>query len=421
MREPEATQGLALQVAVVGSGPSGCYVTQFLTKADPRIHVTVLDRLPVPFGLVRYGVAADHQGTKAVTRQFERVFDSPRVRFAGNVALGRDVTLDDLEASFDAVVLATGLHEDRPLELPGAGLPGVVGAGTVTRFLNGHPDEDGEGLALGRDVVVVGAGNVAVDVVRLIAKAPEHYEGSDMDDDAHRQLASQVSSITLIARSSAADAKFDRAMIRELGDIDGAEIDVHGLTPDAVDPKSETVRALVADASPGRVRITLRFQTTPVEIVGEERVEGLRVRAASGESLIPADTIVTAVGFTGESAGPPIDRVHSVGWARRGPVGTIPDNRADAKQVAADVLATLDVVAAGATPRPGFDGLPKPARDRAVGIEQWRQIDAYELASADPRRVRRKIRTWAGLLGQRRDHEPAMAASRPDDNEGTDS
>ncbi|WP_157811339.1 FAD-dependent oxidoreductase [Microbacterium lacus] len=419
MREPEVPSGRIPQVAVVGSGPSGCYVAQFLTKTDPRVHVTVFDRLPVPYGLVRYGVAADHQGTKAITRQFERVFDSPRVRFAGNITLGHQVTVEDLRANFDAVVLATGLHEDRALAIPGAGRAGVVGAGRVTRYLNGHPDENGDDLEFGGDVVVIGAGNVAIDVVRLLAKASEHYDGSDLDDEAHGLLASQIASITLLARSSAADAKFDRAMLRELGDIAGVVIEAHGLSPDEGDQKSATVRALAAaDAVPSRVRITLRFRTATVEIIGKERVEGVRVRDASGEHLVPAQTIVTAIGFTGEAAAPPVARVHTVGWARRGPVGTIPENRADAKQVASDVLTTLDVPDE-APSRPGFDGLPQVVRDRAVGFEHWRQIDAYELASAAPRRTRRKVRTWAGLLGQRMEHELTTPAGRTDD-EGTD-
>ena len=345
MREPResaAPDAVGAQIAVVGSGPSGCYAAQFLTKADPTARVTVFDRLPVPFGLVRYGVAADHQGTKAVIRQFERLFDSPRVRFAGNVELGRDLSVAELFECFDAVIVATGLHHDRLLETQGALLPGVVGAGVLTRFLNGHPDEHGEALEVGGDVVVIGAGNVAVDVVRLLAKATEHYEGSDMDDEAHRRLSATLRSVTLVARSSAEAAKFDRAMVRELGDIHGAAIEVHGLDADASDPKSETVRALVtSDAQNPRVRISLRFQTEPVEIVGAERVEGLRVSDASGGHVIPAQTIVTAIGFTGESGRVADPRVHTVGWVRRGPVGTIPDNRTDARQVADEVLASL--------------------------------------------------------------------------------
>ncbi|KDA06489.1 oxidoreductase [Microbacterium sp. CH12i] len=393
--EPDA---VGAQIAVIGSGPSGCYTAQFLTKADPSVRVTVFDRLPAPFGLVRYGVAADHQGTKAVIRQFERLFDLPRVRFAGNVELGRELSIDDLLESFDAVILATGLHDDRLLETDGSALPGVVGSGVLTRFLNGHPDEDGETLACGSDVVVVGAGNVAVDVVRLLAKTAEHYEGSDMDDEAHSRLTAGVRSITLVARSSAEAAKFDRAMVRELGDIAGVAIEVHGVDTDASDPKSETVRALVTtDAPSARVRISLRFHTTPGEIVGTEHVEGLRVSDASGQHVIPAQTIVTAIGFRGETLAVSDPRVHTVGWARRGPVGTIPDNRTDARQVADEVLAGL---ATRDPALPGFDGLPQTVRDRAVAIDHWRQLDAVELASADAGRIRRKIRTWAGLLDQ---------------------
>ncbi|MFI8595373.1 FAD-dependent oxidoreductase [Microbacterium sp. NPDC078428] len=417
MRESFGTaRTIAPQIAVVGSGPSGCYTAQFLTKADPSVRVTVFDRLPVPFGLVRYGVAADHQGTKSVVRQFEKLFESPRVRFAGNITLGRDLSVDDLLESFDAVVVATGLHVDMPLELKGAGLQGVLGAGAVTRFLNGHPDVDAP-PPCGQDAVVIGAGNVAVDVVRLLAKAPEHYEGSDMDDSAHRRLTSELRSITLIARSGAENAKFDRAAVRELGEILGIRIEVHGIDPDASDPKSETVRALAsAGASPARVRLVLRFRTSPVEIVGATRVEGLRVHDATGEHVIPAQTIITAVGFTGHSATASDPRVRTVGWARRGPVGTIPDNRNDARQVADQVLSSL--AGRGSMALPGFDGLPFEVRQRAKGIEHWNRIDAVEVASAEPGRTRRKLRTWDALLGHPTHDEPALVLTSSHDDEG---
>ena len=157
-------------VVVVGSGPSGCYTAQFLRKQWPAADITVLDRLPVPFGLVRYGVAPDHQGTKAVDRQFDRLFTRDGVRFVGNVEVGGPVTVDQLRAAFDVVVLATGVSGDRPLGVPGAELAGVHGAGRLTRLLNDHPDEQHPVAPLGPRVVVVGNGNVALDVVRLLAK-----------------------------------------------------------------------------------------------------------------------------------------------------------------------------------------------------------------------------------------------------------
>ncbi len=413
LNEP-ATAGRIAQIAVVGSGPSGCYTAQFLLKADPDLHVTVFDRLPVPFGLVRYGVAADHQGTKAVIRQFERVFDSPRVRFAGNVALGTDLSVAELRENFDAVILATGMSEDRILDVPGARLAGVVGAGAVTRFLNGHPDEAEVPLVCGSDIVIIGAGNVAVDVARLLAKAPEHYEGSDMDDDVHQRIVPGLVSLTLVARSSAETARFDRAMVRELSEVPGVAVEVVGVNAAAADPKSETLRTLAATRpESARVRISLQFATTPVEILGDARVEGVRVRDASGERVIPAQTVVTAIGFTGHYAEVADPSVHAVGWAEHGPTGTIPETRADAKGVADAVRAGLDTASA---PMPGFSGLPPSVRDRAVGIEHWKAIDTAEVALARPGRVRQKVRTWEGLLG----HGPATVRHGQHGQERTD-
>ena len=159
------------KVAIVGAGPSGCYLAQALLKAAPELEVDLIDALPVPYGLVRYGVAADHQGTKAVARQFARVFERQGAQFWGNVALGREVTLEALQGAYDAVVLAAGLAGDRRLGVPGDDLPGVHGAGRLTRALYEHPEA--EALpALGAHPLIVGNGNVAIDLLRLLAKAP---------------------------------------------------------------------------------------------------------------------------------------------------------------------------------------------------------------------------------------------------------
>lgn len=384
------------QIAIVGSGPSGCYAAQFLIKTDENVCVTVFDRLPIPYGLIRYGVAADHQGTKALTRQFERVFQSPRVRFAGNVTLGTDLSVDDLLACFDAVILATGLYEDRQLEIPGAATAGVFGAGNVTRLLNGHPDEHDAVCDLGRDVVVIGAGNVALDVVRLLAKDATQFTGSDMDEPVHSRLTSGLRSITLVSRSSAANAKFDRAMLHELGEIEGLSVIVQGVDSNADDAKSQTARELAeADSSAARISLTLRFCTTPLEVVGTDRVEGLRVDGLLGEHTIPADAVITAIGFQGETDAPVDPRVRKVGWISRGPIGTIPDNRTDARHVADEVLALVHSTEAKA---PGFDGLPPLVHVRATDFEHWRKIDTHEVANAAPGRTRRKLRSWTGLL-----------------------
>ena len=175
------------RVAVVGSGPSGCYTAQAVRKRVPGAEIAVIDRHPFPFGLVRFGVAPDHQGTKAVSEQFARLFKRDGVEFVGSVRVGSgpedNVSLAQLREAFDAVVLATGLHQDARLEVPGADLSGVHGAGRITRLLNSAADEVRPAPSLGATAAVVGMGNVAMDLVRLLASASDQLEGSDVCDE----------------------------------------------------------------------------------------------------------------------------------------------------------------------------------------------------------------------------------------------
>jgi len=161
------------KVVIVGAGPSGLFAAQHLRRLAPDVEIDIIDRLPVPYGLIRYGVAADHQGTKAVARQFERLFEREDVGFFGNVLVGRDLSVSDLTDLYDSVVLATGLSGDRRLGVPGEDLSGVYGSGTLTRWLNSHPDEVLLQPRLGPRVIIFGNGNVAIDVARILAKTPD--------------------------------------------------------------------------------------------------------------------------------------------------------------------------------------------------------------------------------------------------------
>jgi ferredoxin/flavodoxin---NADP+ reductase len=375
-------------VAIIGSGPSGCYTAQALQKLRPDAAVTIFDALPVPYGLIRYGVAADHQGTKAVTRQFDRLFDRQGVVFAGNVTLGRDVTLEQMRAAFDAVVLATGLHADRALGIPGEELAGVHGAGTVTRAWNGWPGA--EGPAIGARVVVVGNGNVAIDIVRLLAKCDDELHGADLT---HCPGAG-VTDIQIIGRSTAHAAKFDPVMLRELGKLTDCAIRVIGATGEG--KVVEALAGLDGHAPPGaRKSLTFRFGLTPRAIEGDGRVQ----RIVFDGLTLDCDTVITAIGFQGDdqpAAGPDgfiAPGLYASGWRKRGPRGTIPENRADAQIVAARIAADLPQDA-------GKPGLIPPG---ATDFTGWQRIDAAECAAAPPGRVRAKITTLPGLLALARD------------------
>lgn len=393
-----------VSVAIVGAGPSGCYTAQALAKALPTARIDLLDRLPVPYGLVRYGVAPDHQGTKAVIRQFERLFERQGVAFFGNVTVGRDIPLDDLRTLYDAVVLAVGLSGDRRLGIPGEGLAGVYGAGAVTRAWNDHPDETDAPAGIGRTVLIIGNGNVAVDLVRLLAKRGEEFSGSDLSLARSAELADGPGRrITVVGRSSAAAARFDSAMLRELGRLTHARITVL-----EAEGEGRTIEALASLDGHGEASapnaITFRFGWTPVRLSGDGRVSAAHFVGRDGAVLdLDCDTVLTAIGFDHDNGIEPITAagedghvapgLYAVGWFRRGPRGTIPENRADAQAVAARIAADLQ----RASGRPGRAALAARL-PHAVDYAGWQRIDAAEREGCPAERCRQKIASRARML-----------------------
>lgn len=379
-------------IAIVGAGPAGCFTAQALAKLLPEARIDILDALPVPYGLIRYGVAPDHQGTKAVIRQFERLFERQGVAFFGNVSVGDDVGLDDLSALYDAVILAMGLARDRRLGIPGDALPGVLGAGAVTRAWNDYPDAPP--ARIGRQVVVIGNGNVAVDLVRLLAKGADEFEGSDLST-----LPSDgVQRIDVVGRSPADLAKFDPVMIRELGRLEAATLHLHGLRGEG--KIVDALQALGGHApEDARREVHFHFGWQPEAIDGSHHVTAARFRQGEARLVLPCDTVLTAIGFQSETA--PTDMggaikpgLYAVGWLARGPRGTIPENRTDAQFVAQRVAADMAVLEAKTPGREALAAL----LPQAVDYAGWQRIEAAERAAAPEGRVRAKIRTKAAML-----------------------
>ncbi|RWZ52678.1 cytochrome P450 [Labedella phragmitis] len=417
-----ATPSTPARVAIVGAGPAGCFTAQALRRAAPDAQIDVFDALPVPYGLLRYGVASDHQGTKSVARQFDRLFDPEHTRFHGNVRLGADVTLERLRESFDAVVLATGLHSDVRLAVPGSELPGIVGAGALTRAANGHPDEAGT-PHLGENVVVVGHGNVAMDVVRLLSRDPQDYDGSDIDDDVLREIAGDVRTVHVVGRSLPSAARFDPVMVRELAGLAGVRHVVHGADLDTVpagkDARLDAVRELTSsgDGDGHRERVTVEwwFGLSPVRIEGDAAAEAVVFASPDGEVRLAADSVVTAVGFAADPESPLEPAAHAsgrvepglytAGWLRRGPRGTIPDQRADARGLAAMILEDL-AAHTSAEDRPARREWERLAP--AVDADGWRRVDLQERLAAVPGRERRKLRSREELLAAARDESIAL-------------
>ena len=388
----------AHSVAIVGSGPAGCYVAHFLRKHWPASEIVIFDRLDLPYGLVRYGVAPDHVGTKAVTRQFDRLFEQGGVRFLGGTEIGRHLSVDQLRAAFSVVVLATGLSADRALDIPGSvangplvgtALAGVYGSGRLTRLINGHPDESAAGVVLGSRVAIVGQGNVAIDLVRILLMSADDLRGHGVPDDVVNAItAGPVRHIDVIGRSSLPRAKFDSAMIRELekitsvrfladpGELDGVDSEPGDAAPgDAA--KRDAIVSLIEQSDQADVRtVRFHFGWVPEGIDGVDSVAGVMLRSTDvsrPKVRLAADSVLTAIGFL-ESADAPLRRqaheshdsnleigrlgagLYCVGWLRRGPQGTIPANRTDAKMVADAIVVAADT-GEFAPGKPGFVGL----------------------------------------------------------------
>ncbi|HEV7370243.1 FAD-dependent oxidoreductase [Arenibaculum sp.] len=413
---------MSLKVAIVGSGPAGCYAAEKLVREAPGAEIDVLDRMPVPYGLVRAGVAPDHQGTKAVSRVFERLFTRSGVGFLGNVEVGRDVTLEELRGLYDAVVLATGARIDRRLGIPGEELAGVHGSGGFVGWYNCHgertvPDLSPE-LPAVRSAVVVGNGNVALDVVRVLAKTPAELERSDVGTEVEAAVAAApLEEIHVVGRRDAGSTSFSVIELQELDALARAEpvveaADLEGVGEPANPAALEVLRGFAGRPGAGKpVRIRFHFGAVPAECVGGARVERMRfARRAGGELVLPADLVVTCIGYSAADCcsaraeagvfanvdGRIGDGLYVVGWAKRGPSGTIATNRADSHAVAERLVRE-----AAASGRPGREGLLALLAGRGTRVVDhggWTRIDAAECARAAPGRVRRKFTSLQEML-----------------------
>ncbi len=401
-------------IAIIGSGPAGCYLADSLLRLIPDASIDIFERLPVPFGLVRYGVAPDHQGTKAVARVLDRVLSRDRVSFFGNVEVGRDVRLEELMSLYDVVVLATGASRDRRLNIPGEALPGVLGSGAFTGWYNGHPDHPPPAVHGVRSAVVIGNGNVAIDVARVLAKNSAELAGSDLSPDLTSWLEMQpIETIHIVGRRSAADAKFTEHELAELGPLQKAVPIV--AEPSGLSGNSAVVETLRSFArnEPRTTSTTiyLHFNLTPVAFLGDERLRAVQFRSADGAlSEIAAQLAVTCIGYEAGACCTAIpangifrneegkikDRLYVVGWAKRGPSGTIPTNRTEAQPLAQKIA---NEIVDGA--RPGKAGIVQLLEQRQIcrtDYAAWRRIDAAELARASAERCRMKFSSVAEMM-----------------------
>jgi ferredoxin--NADP+ reductase len=447
----------ALRVAVVGSGPAGFYAAGHLLAAETPVEVDLIDRLPTPWGLVRTGVAPDHPKIKAVSKAFERIASGEGFRFLGNVDVGRDVSATELAELYDAVVYSVGAQTDRRLGSPGEDLPGSWAATEFVAWYNGHPDYQDLSFDLsGERAVVIGNGNVAVDVARMLALDDGEISPTDTTDEAISAiLASGLTEILMLGRRGPVQGAFTPPEVQELGEMADADILVDAAELE-LDPASEaelesapatTKRNLdllreyaTRERSSARRAIRLRFFVSPVAILGGERVEAIevvrnelvagddgRTRAVStGETeTIPCSIVFKSVGYMGvplegipfdgssstyrndcgrvlDESGAPVTGMYCAGWIKRGPTGVIGTNKKDATETSDLLLEDAAAGRIGAERTCSAEAIDTFLAERGVdvvGYAGWETIDALEQERGEPQgRPRVKICSWDELL-----------------------
>ncbi|PYI67653.1 hypothetical protein CVV68_09460 [Arthrobacter livingstonensis] len=417
-----------VSIAIVGSGPAGCYTAQGLRKALPNAQITIYDRLASPFGLVRYGVAPDHQNTKSIQAQFARLFERENVRFAGNLEVGSDVSLKELRSLHNIVVLATGLSRDRALGICGEGLPEVYGAGRLTRLFNAHPLQTVGMPRLGESVAIIGGGNVSIDVLRLLAKQPADFANTDIDDAALAEyMQSPVRHIDFICRSSVANAPSDPVMLAELGRIPGVAfscLDPFSVPDDAsriAGARAKAIETLLETRGgpDTRVEVSFHFGHAPIQILGDGHVCGVELAATGSQgatNVVVADSVVTAVGFdfdeddwhglgpiqANATTGQLGNGLYRTGWVKRGSRGTIAANRACAKSVTEEILRDLPTL--DMSTKPGHAGIPWQALAHAVDYDAWKRLDIAESGAAAEGRTRKKFPSHERMVAIANNH-----------------
>ncbi|HLX20292.1 MAG TPA: FAD-dependent oxidoreductase [Gaiellaceae bacterium] len=425
-----------LRAAVVGSGPAGFYAAGALLSADVPVEVDMFERLPTPWGLVRLGVAPDHPKLKTVSRAFERIAEKPGFRFLGNVEIGRDIGQADLARLYDAVVYAVGAQTDRRLGIPGEDLPGSWAATEFVAWYNGHPDYQELAFDLAVDrAVVIGVGNVALDVARMLALTPEELAPTDTADAAIAAICgASIREIVVVGRRGPAQAAFTTPELAELGELTGADVIVDSVDLEgavATDTNSErnldVLREFAARTPSGKPkRVVLKFFRAPIEIRGTDRVEGVelvrtvldqdgRAVATDERETLECGLVFRSVGYRGvELPGVPFDEkggvipnedgrvapgVYVAGWIKRGPTGVIGTNKKDATETVEHLLADLRDAPRKGTAAADVDALLDERGVRRVVYDGWLAIDGHERGRGEPLgRPRVKLCTWNELL-----------------------
>ena len=429
-----------LRVAIVGAGPAGTYAADILSKTDLSVSIDIIERLPAPFGLVRYGVAPDHPRIKQIIVALANVLGRGDIRLLANVNIGTDLTLQELREHYDAVIFATGSFSDADLDIPGIDLKGSYGAADFVSWYDGHPDVPRTWPLEAKEVAVFGVGNVALDVARILAKHVPDLMPTEIPANVQAGLeASPVTDVHVFGRRGPAQVKFSPLELRELGHVPDVDVIVYPEDYDfdegsmaAIDGHHQTKQVVktltdwtLKEPTGASRRIHLHFLQAPHEVLGEDgRVVGVRMErtalqgdgtaAGTGEFIdYPVQAVYRAVGYWGteiegvpfdgrkgvirnvagrvvEESGEPVPGFYATGWIKRGPVGLIGHTKSDASETVANLVADAPALYAGtqATPEQlSPDNILRLLKDRGVPVVQWKDwevLDAHERSLGEP-------------------------------------
>jgi len=423
-----------LRVAIVGAGPAGIYAGNLLAnaveEAGGSVSIDLLESLPAPYGLIRYGVAPDHPRIKGIVNSLHEMLDSGRIRFLGNIEVGRDVSIEELQERYHAVILATGAIRDAALDIPGIDKAGSYGAADFVAWFDGHPDVPRTWPLDAQQVAVIGNGNVALDVARVLAKLPEDLRSTEVPDNVLEGLeGSAVTDVHVFGRRGPADIKFTPIELRELGEVRGVDIvlddaDFEGVDPAAAPNNQMKIMLRTLNSWRGREltgaprRLHLHFWHAPAEVLGDERVEGMRFERTrvEGDRVVgtgafvdyPLQAVYRAVGYYGTRVeGAPFDAARGVipnvegrvdgvpglyatGWIKRGPVGLIGHTKSDAMET---VEHLVEDAAAGSLTAPAADDVVALLDERDVEYTTWQgwlALDAHERTLGETHRHQRE-------------------------------
>lgn len=449
-----------LRVAIVGSGPAGIYAADALMKSGRDVSIDILERLPAPFGLIRYGVAPDHPRIKGIIKSLHRVLDKPEVRLLGNVDVGRDVSVAELRRLYDAVVFATGATGDRDLDIPGADLEGHHGAGEFVGFYDSHPEFAREWDLSAESVAVVGVGNVGLDVARILAKTADELHVTEIADNVYEGLGTNAArEVHVFGRRGPAQAKFTPLELKELDHsptievvIDPEDIDYDAASESArreskiVDQVCSIIENYaIRDPKGAPHKLHIHFFESPVELLGENgRVTAIRTERTKldGNGGVvgtgkftdwPVGAVYRAVGYRSDAVPEvPFDEAKAVipneggrvdghvglyatGWVRRGPVGLIGNTKGDANEAIGNLLADWDEGILQLAAEPSESAVTDFFGVRGIEYttwDGWHRLDAAERAAGEAEgRERKKFVEWDDMVTHSRDHTGVPAGS----------